>query len=78
MEYLADLIPRKSTDFPRELAEKLGVSEGTIYDLITLRDLDGPICYGLGSGRTYYFGKEGAFILVSKRRNNFLTEIILQ
>jgi predicted DNA-binding transcriptional regulator YafY len=61
LEYLADLIRRKATGSPRELAEKVGVSERTIYDLInTLKELEGPISYD-ADRRTYYFRKQGDF-----------------
>jgi predicted DNA-binding transcriptional regulator YafY len=52
---LIDLVRRKSTGCPKELANRLEVSERTVYNLIDcLRDLGAPVQYD-EQKRTYRF-----------------------
>lgn len=68
MEYLVHLIRTKATGSPRELAEKLDVSERTVYDLLsTLRELEWPVSYD-ALRKTYYFEQEGEFNFRFRRR----------
>lgn len=61
MEYLDDLIRRKATGSPKELARKLSVSERTVYELINkLKMLDAPISYDF-QRRTYFYQNPGNF-----------------
>ncbi|QEC52447.1 HTH domain-containing protein [Anseongella ginsenosidimutans] len=57
LEYLNDLIRKKSTGSPKELAEKLNISQTTVFNWINmLRDLGALIKYD--SERQTYFYEE--------------------
>lgn len=46
LQYLDELIRKKATGNPKQLAKKFNVSERTIYDYIKiLKDLGADICY---------------------------------
>ena len=54
-----DMIYRKATGTPAELAEKLGSSERTVYRFIRkLKHLNLPIAYSKQQ-RTYYYTRAG-------------------
>lgn len=54
-----DLVYRKATGTPAELAEKLGSSERTVYRFINkLKSLDLPIAYSR-QRKTYYYTQLG-------------------
>ena len=58
LERLHDLIKRKGTGTPEQLAEKFNVSVGTIKNLLKiLRDKDFPIAY-CRDRKTYYYERE--------------------
>lgn len=59
LEYVDFLIRSKSTGKPKEFAEKLNVSERSLYDVIQLmKDLGAPILY-CKQKKTYYYTEEG-------------------
>ena len=58
LERLHDLIKRKGTGTPEQLAEKFNVSVGTIKNLLKiLKDKDFPIAY-CRDRKTYYYERE--------------------
>lgn len=58
---LDDLIARKATGTPKELADKLEISESTLYEyLIVMKDLGAPIRYDKLRS-TYYYEVNGKF-----------------
>ena len=61
LEYLDDLINRKATGPPSELATKLQVSQRWVYEQIKiLKDRGAPIQYDR-KRRSYYYAKQGGF-----------------
>ena len=55
LEYLDDLIRKKSTGSPRELAEKLNISQRTVFNWISvLTDLGALIKYD-PERQTYFY-----------------------
>lgn len=57
------LIKRKSTGTPKELAEKLKISERTLYNYINImKELGAPIKYSK-SRCSYYYEVQGSFIV---------------
>lgn len=48
LERIDQLIRLKATGRPKELAERLGVSEATVFRMIeTMKEMNAPICYNL-------------------------------
>ena len=63
LESLDYLIRSKATGTPDELAQRLEISERTLYEFLNeMRDLGACIRYSR-SRRTYYYYKEGGFSL---------------
>ncbi|MCH7400788.1 HTH domain-containing protein [Belliella kenyensis] len=59
LEYLDELIRKKATGSPKQLAKKFDVSERTIYDYINiLRELDAEIFY-CSICESYMYKKHG-------------------
>lgn len=68
LEYLDELIRKRATGSPRELARKFEVSERTIYDYIKiLKELGAEICF-CNIAQSYIYMKQGRFDF--KFRNN--------
>ena len=62
------LIKSKSTGTPKELAEKLEISERSLYDYISLlKQFQAPIKYSKIM-RTYYYIEKGDFEIGFKKR----------
>lgn len=61
IERLDDLIRRKSTGTPAELASKMGVSKRSIYDLMDELRAHGAIIQYNKFSRTYYYLEDFAF-----------------
>ncbi|WP_190810311.1 HTH domain-containing protein [Flagellimonas sp. S3867] len=48
LERIDQLIRLKATGRPKQLAERLGVSEATVFRVIeTMKEMNAPICYDL-------------------------------
>ena len=63
LERLDYLIRQKSTATPNQLAERLNISERTLYGLLNeMRGLGAPIKYSRFK-QTYYYGTTGRFQL---------------
>ncbi|MCH7400780.1 HTH domain-containing protein [Belliella kenyensis] len=61
LEYLDELIRKKATGSPKQLAKKFDVSERTIYDYINiLRELGAEIFY-CSICESYMYKKHGRF-----------------
>lgn len=59
LEYVDYLIRAKSTGKPKEFAERLDLSERSLYDLIHLmKNLGAPIAY-CKQKKTYYYTEQG-------------------
>jgi predicted DNA-binding transcriptional regulator YafY len=55
------LINYKSTGSPADLAQKIGISERSLYDYIRiLKDMGAPVRFSRGR-RTYYYAEGGHF-----------------
>lgn len=68
LKKIDQLILRKATGSPKELAKKLGISERAWYKLRDqlINDLDLPIKY-CHYRRSYFYTEEGEFIIGFKR-----------
>ncbi len=64
VEYLDYLIKSKSTGTPKELAEKLGISERWLYELLNelKHDFDCPIKYSRRR-RSYVYTYSGSLVI---------------
>jgi len=64
LEHLDALIRRKATGNPKELADKLGISERAWYRLrdFLMNDLQVPLSY-CTKRKTYYYHREGNLML---------------
>lgn len=64
VEYLDYLIRSKSTGTPKELAEKLGISERWLYEILNelKHDFDCPIRYSR-SRRSYVYTCSGSLVI---------------
>jgi predicted DNA-binding transcriptional regulator YafY len=61
-----DLIYRKSTGTPQQLADKLELSESTLYEyLAVMRNMGAPISYNR-ERRTYFYECDGHFLIEFK------------
>jgi transcriptional antiterminator len=61
LKYIDSLVKRKATGTPKELANRLNVSESTVYNHINLmKSLDAPIRY-CNNRRSYVYDLEGTF-----------------
>ncbi|MDF2191992.1 HTH domain-containing protein [Paraflavitalea sp. CAU 1676] len=61
LQTLDRLIRIKGTGTPKQLADRLDISERTLYRLIdTMRSLGAPIAYS-ESRQSYYYIEEGTF-----------------
>ncbi len=55
LQQLNELVKQENTGTPKELADKLGISERSVYNLVEfLKDWDAPICY-CRKQKTYYY-----------------------
>ncbi|MDR1434243.1 hypothetical protein [Candidatus Endomicrobiellum devescovinae] len=71
MEYLDALIKRRATGCPRDIAQKLEISERSVYKMIgQMKDMGAPIVYDSYS-KTYYYEEQGGLML------KFLTKVEL-
>lgn len=70
LEYINHLISQKRTGTPKELAEKLGISERAWYKLRDelVNDLELPIAY-CNYRKTYYYTVDGTFEIGFKKLN---------
>ncbi|MBW3466949.1 helix-turn-helix domain-containing protein [Arthrospiribacter ruber] len=60
-QYLDELIRKKATGPPKQLARRFGVSERTVYEYINvLRDLGAEISY-CNTSESYYYKQRGEF-----------------
>ncbi|AQG78102.1 hypothetical protein [Spirosoma montaniterrae] len=68
-QYLDSLIRKRATGTPRELAQKLGLSERTWYKLRDelINDIGVPLAY-CSVRKTYYYEQEGELIFQFRRR----------
>ena len=58
LNQIDQLIRLKSTGTPKELAEKLNISEALLYKTLNeMKELGAPICYDKVSS-TYYYSKQ--------------------
>ena len=58
---LDHLIQYKSTGTPADCAQKIGISEGSLYDYLRLlKDMGAPVKFSRGR-RTYYYCEGGHF-----------------
>jgi predicted DNA-binding transcriptional regulator YafY len=58
-----DLIYRKSTGTPQQLADRLELSESTLYEYLSvMRSLGAPIAYSR-ERQSYYYKSDGHFII---------------
>ena len=77
IDRMNDLIRRSSTGTPCEFAEKLNISESTLYKYLSSlkQELGAPIAY-CRYRRTYYYTKEGnimvGFVFLSRMEINKL------
>lgn len=63
LERIDYLIRIKGTGSPRQLADRLGLSERSIYEYLNLmKDLGAPIKYS-NARHSYYYEHEGSFKL---------------
>lgn len=61
LERVDQLIRLKATGRPRELAEKLQVSEATVYRMIeTMKEMNAPVCYNL-TRQSYVYTESTVF-----------------
>lgn len=61
LERMDQLIRLKATGKPKQLADKLEVSEATVFRMIeTMKELNAPICYDL-SRQSYVYTKTTSF-----------------
>ena len=75
LERLHELIKRKATGTPEQLAERFGVSLGTIHNFIkTLRSKDLPITY-CRERQTYYYEYEVDVIVFQIKTKEDLRKI---
>jgi predicted transcriptional regulator len=64
LQRLNNLIKNEATGTPKELAEKLDVSEATVYNYIESLILEGaPIAY-CDKRKTYKYTEKGEFVIV--------------
>ncbi len=72
LEYLDRLIRFKNTGTPTELAEKLGVSERTLYRMLEELRIDWklPIAYDQDN-QTYCYLEEGKLVIGFQRKLSF-------
>jgi len=64
------LIQRKSTGTPSELANKIGMSKGTVYEYLNMmRELGAPIRY-CPHRCTYYYDEDGHLNISFVARNH--------
>lgn len=76
LEHLNDLIRRRSTGSPAQLAKKISVSKRTVYEYIDiLKSLGAEIDY-CRSSETYYYKAAGTFNFHFKLLNVMLLLII--
>ncbi len=63
MERLDELIRVKSTGTPVELAERIGISQRSLYEYLSLmKELGAPIRYSR-TQQTYHYLNEGRFTI---------------
>jgi hypothetical protein len=63
LKRIDELVSKKSTGPPAELARKLGLSERSIYEYIRLmKELDAPILYSRAR-KSYFYKNEGQFTI---------------
>ena len=63
------LIQIKGTGTPRQLAERLGISERTLYETLSLmKERGAPIQY-CRVRRSYFYGETGSFSIKFTREN---------
>ena len=63
IERFDTLIRRKATGSPKELSQKIGISERQIYNIINeMRDMGAPIDF-CSIKRSYYYQKEVTFVV---------------
>ncbi|UJH67227.1 HTH domain-containing protein [Allomuricauda sp. SCSIO 65647] len=61
LERIDQLIRLKSTGKPKQLAERLGVSEATVFRMIEImKEMNAPICYDL-TRQSYIYTKMTSF-----------------
>jgi len=69
---LDHLIHHKSTGTPADCAQKIGISERSLYDYLKiLREMGAPVRFSRGR-RTYYYTEDGHFhvTFLSKERES--------
>lgn len=68
IESIDRLIRIKATGSPKELADRLEISERSLYDILTLmKELGAPIRYS-NDRRSYFYENEGFFSFQFKER----------
>ena len=61
LERIDQLIRLKATGRPKQLAERLGVSEATVFRMIeTMKEMNAPICYDL-TRQSYIYTETTSF-----------------
>jgi predicted DNA-binding transcriptional regulator YafY len=69
LDRVNQLITRKATGTPRELAEKLQIAESTLYETIALmKHLGAPIRY-CKTRQSYYYTEHGEFYVKFIKKN---------
>lgn len=75
---LDHLIALKSTGTPHDCANKIGISERSLYDYLRiLKEMGAPIQFSRNRG-TYYYKEEGRFRIsfISRYKEEFSDEMI--
>ncbi len=69
LERIDQLIRIKATGTPTELANKLGISERSVYEYLNLmKEFGAPIKFN-SYRQSYYYDQEGSFNISFQRKN---------